>query len=100
MAKTFALIYTYTEDVALQDANRDAHIDYLRGLVDDGVLLASGPWGQDDVRGGLLIYRAEDRAAVQSIVDDDPFMTNGVVAAAQIREWVPLLGPVADHPQL
>ncbi|PSL03108.1 hypothetical protein CLV30_10820 [Haloactinopolyspora alba] len=95
MTTTFALMYTYTDDVALQDEHRSAHIDYLRRLVDDGLLVASGPWGPDDARGGLLVYRAEDRAAVQAIVDGDPFVTNGVVAEARIREWVPLLGPAA-----
>jgi uncharacterized protein YciI len=95
MAKTFVLTYSYTPDVALQDANRPSHIDYLRKLVDDGTLVVSGPWGPDDARGGLLVYRADDRDVVQTIMDNDPFVTSGVVADARIREWVPLLGPAA-----
>jgi uncharacterized protein YciI len=43
----------------------------------------------------LLIFRGEDKAAVQAIVDKDPFTTAGVVANAEIREWAPPLGPVA-----
>ncbi|GAB3437732.1 hypothetical protein GCM10027570_00270 [Streptomonospora sediminis] len=95
MATTFTVMYSYTADAELQDATRPAHLDYLRKLVDDGMLLASGPWGPDDARGGLLVYRTGDRAAVQAIVDADPFTTAGVVAEARIREWVPLLGPAA-----
>ena len=96
MARTFALIYFYSPDVALQDATRPAHLAHLRGLVDAGTLVASGPWGPDDARGGLLIFRVDDQAVVQAIVDRDPFITQGVVATSEIREWVPLLGTAAQ----
>jgi uncharacterized protein YciI len=44
----------------------------------------------------LLVFHASDRAAVQAIVDSDPFVVPGVVARCDIREWVPLLGPAAS----
>lgn len=96
MRKSFAVMYSYSADVALQDATRPLHLEHLRRLVDKGALVASGPWGPGDNRGGLLIFHANDRAAVQAIVDSDPFMTQGVVATCEIREWVPLLGPAAQ----
>ena len=96
MAKTFAVMYSYTPDVALQDATRPSHLAHLRRLVDAGTLVASGPWGPDDTRGGLLVFRAADRATVESIVDRDPFVTQSVVATCDIREWVPLLGSAAE----
>jgi uncharacterized protein YciI len=96
MARTYAVTYFYSPDVALQDATRPAHLAHLRHLVDAGTLVASGPWGADDARGGLLILRVDDQAAVQAIVDVDPFITQGVVASSEIREWVPLLGPAAQ----
>ncbi|MFC5950057.1 YciI family protein [Pseudonocardia lutea] len=95
MATTFAVLYTYTDDTALRDDTRPAHRDYLRGFVDDGTLLVAGAWAPGEAPGGLLIFRAEDRAAVQGIVDKDPFTTAGVVASADIREWAPPLGPLA-----
>lgn len=95
MIKTFAVMYSYTPDVALRDATRPSHLAHLRSLVDAGTLVASGPWGSDDTRGGLLIFHAGDRAAVQAIVDRDPFVNQGVVATCEIREWLPLLGPAA-----
>lgn len=95
MAKVFAVMYAYSPDVALQDATRSAHLEHLRRLVDDGRLVASGPWGPEDARGGLLVFHADDHAAVRVIVDSDPFMTRGVVATCEIREWVPLLGLAA-----
>ncbi len=96
MARTFVVMYLYSPDVALQDATRPAHLAHLRRLLDAGTLIASGPWGPGDARGGLLVFRAEDRAAVQAIVDVDPFTTEGVVATSEIREWMPLLGPAAQ----
>ncbi|WP_433504570.1 YciI family protein [Pseudonocardia halophobica] len=95
MATTFAVIYTYTDDTELRDATRPAHRDYLREFVDSGSLLAAGAWAPAEAPGGLLIFRAEDKSAVQAIVDKDPFTTAGVVSAADIREWAPPLGPVA-----
>jgi uncharacterized protein YciI len=95
MASTFAVIYIYTDDSALRDATPPAHRDYLRGLADDGALLVAGAWAPTEPPGGLLIFRGEDKAAVQAIVDEDPFTTAGVVANAEIREWAPPLGPVA-----
>ena len=96
MPRIFAVTYFYTPDVMLQDATRPAHLAHLRGLVDAGTLVASGPWGPTDAHGGLLLFRADDRAAVQAIVDQDPFTIQGVVATSEIREWVPLLGPAVQ----
>jgi uncharacterized protein YciI len=95
MATTFAVIYTYTDDSALRDATRPAHREYLRGLADEGALLVAGAWAPGEAPGGLLIFRGEDKDAVQAFVDKDPFTTSGVVAGAEIREWAPPLGPVA-----
>ena len=95
VATTFALIYTYTDDTELRDATRPAHRDYLRPFAEDGTMLVAGAWAPGEAPGGLLVFRVEDRAAVQAIVDADPFSTAGVVARAEIREWAPPLGPLA-----
>jgi uncharacterized protein YciI len=95
MASTFAVIYSYTDDAALRDDTRPAHRDYLRGLADDGALLVAGAWAPTEAPGGLLVFRAEDKATVQAHVDEDPFTRAGVVANAEIREWAPPLGPLS-----
>jgi uncharacterized protein YciI len=97
MASTFAVIYTYIDDTPLREATRPTHRDYLRGLADDGALLVAGAWAPAEAPGGLLIFRAADKAAVQAIVDKDPYTTAGVVANADIREWAPPLGPLASQ---
>ena len=95
MATTYAVIYTYTDDTELRDATRAEHREYLRGFTEDGSLLVAGAWAPSEAPGGLLVFRSADKAAVQAIVDKDPFTTAGVVARADIREWAPPLGPVA-----
>ena len=95
MATTFAVIYSYTDDTELRDATRPAHREYLGRFVDDGSLLVAGAWAPSEAPGGLLVFRAADKSAVQAIVDKDPFTTAGVVSAIDIREWAPPLGPVA-----
>lgn len=91
----FAVIYDYPTDTTRQDEVRPAHLAYLRGRIEAGELLVSGPWGADDAPGGLLIYSVSDRNAVQAIVDGDPFVQQKVVLSAGIREWLPVAGPVA-----
>jgi len=97
MASTFAVIYTYTDDTALREATRPTHRENLRGLADDGALLVAGAWAPSEAPGGLLVFRAEDKATVQGFVDADPYTKAGVVAKADIREWVPPLGPLAPR---
>jgi uncharacterized protein YciI len=94
MSSTFAVIYTYTDDTELREATRPTHRDYLRGL---DSLLVAGAWVPGEAPGGLLIFRAEDKAAVQAIVDEDPYKKAGVIADVQIRGWAPPLGPLADQ---
>ncbi|MFP5071637.1 YciI family protein [Pseudonocardia nantongensis] len=95
MTTTFAVMYSYTDDTELREATRPAHREYLNGFTADGTLLAAGAWAPTEAPGGLLVFRAADKSAVQAIVDRDPYTTAGVVSSADIREWVPPLGPVA-----
>jgi uncharacterized protein YciI len=44
MTKAFVVMYSYSADATLQDATRPLHLEHLRRLVDDGALIASGPW--------------------------------------------------------
>jgi uncharacterized protein len=89
---TYAVIYTYTDETDLRMETRPAHRDYLTALPE---LVAAGAWAPGEPAGGLLVFRAADKPAVQTIVDGDPYSKAGVVAKAEIHEWVPPLGPAA-----
>jgi uncharacterized protein len=90
---TYAVIYTYSDDTDLRMDTRPAHRDYLAALPE---LVVAGAWSPGEPAGGLLIFAAADKAAVQGIVDKDPYSLAGVVTNAEIREWVPPLGPAAS----
>ncbi|MCF7547730.1 YciI family protein [Pseudonocardia sp. WMMC193] len=89
---TFAVIYTYTDDTDTRMQARPKHRDYLAALPE---LVVAGAWSPSEPAGGLLIFRAADKSAVQKLLDADPYAEAGVIANVEIREWVPPLGPAA-----
>lgn len=76
------------EDVLV---HQDAHRAYLRGLKENGVLLASGPMSPR--YGGMLLLRVadEDTKALDGIRDNDPFFQSGV-AQYELIGWNPVIG--------
>ncbi|MCX4582309.1 YciI family protein [Streptomyces sp. NBC_01481] len=86
MAK-FVVEFEYNVDRAGREHLHPAHTDYLRALTDSGVLLLGGPL--QDTNGGLLVYEAEDRDALQRILDAEPYVTGGIVCHIRIRQWAP-----------
>jgi uncharacterized protein YciI len=93
----FAVTYTYTDDTARIDEHRPAHREYLDDLGERGINLCSGPFGPDERPGGLLLLRAESKADVLRLTEDDPFRRNGVVTEVSAREWIPVLGRLAGE---
>lgn len=61
-----------------------AHIAHLRDLDQRGALVLCGPF--TDHPGGLVVVRAEDRAAAERIAAADPFVREGV-RTYSIRTW-------------
>lgn len=94
---TFAVEYVYDQRADERDRLRPEHRAHLRTLVDQGVLLASGPWSGSDAEppGALLLVRADDGAAAVAAFDDDPFVRAGLVAERRARQWDPVIGPWA-----
>ena len=90
----FAVTYRYSDDVATRDNLRTEHRDYLRGLANQGLLLVSGPFGPDEAPGALLLFRADDNAHVDALVEKDPFTLSGVIAETDSTEWEPVIGPL------
>lgn len=83
MAK-FAAILTFG-DAEQRLATRPAHREYLKGLLDGGKLVASGPWVDDS--GALIIYEAADEAEARALIAADPYNTGEIVANLELREW-------------
>ena len=68
------------------------HVVWLRERLDDGSLLASGPFPGEAVKAALLIMDAPDRQELDRIVASDPFAMADLIANLTIREWDPIFG--------
>jgi uncharacterized protein YciI len=67
-------------------ATRPVHLDYLNA---SGLVKAAGPLLSDagDPIGSMLIVEAQDRAAVQTFVDNDPYTLAGIFESVAIDGW-------------
>jgi peroxiredoxin Q/BCP len=63
-----------------EEKTMGAHFEYLKGLMDKGVVLLAGPTTEPP-HVGIVVFRAADRAAAQAIMDGDPAVHAGVVSA-------------------
>jgi uncharacterized protein YciI len=89
---TYAVRYTYDERTDVRDAVRPEHRAYLAGLAERGVLLGSGPFSDGDP-GALLVFRTDDRDALDAVLVADPFAREGIVRETDVRTWDLVLGP-------
>ncbi len=89
----FILTYGYNE-TDQRAARRDDHVAYLKKLVADGALVAAGPY--EDKTGGVILLRAEDKAAAEALVADDPYTRLDVTKDRWLREWQVTVGSVTD----
>lgn len=89
--------YRYDEDLMnLVNDFRPAHREFLRGLQDREILVASGFLRDATFNGALIILHADSAAAARDILAGDPFNTNGLIHSIKTREWHPTLGAYAD----
>jgi uncharacterized protein YciI len=64
-----------------------AHLANLNAMWEEGLLLASGPIGDSGPLRGVLIFRGDDRAAIQRRVADDPLVKAGRLNVA-LKPWM------------
>lgn len=86
---TYVVEYRYAPRAAELDAHRPEHRAFLRGLLDAGQLVASGPL--TGTGGALLVVRADDVASALVMLDADPFRREGLVADRSVRAWDPVV---------
>lgn len=84
----FIAILTYRKPLEEVDRFLQAHRDYLAEHYAAGDFIASGP--QNPRIGGVIMIKADNRAAVDTIISQDPFNINGI-ADYQIVEFIPTM---------
>lgn len=84
----FIAILTYKKPLEEVDRFLQEHREYLAEHYAAGDFIASGP--QTPRVGGVIMIKAENRAAVDAIIAQDPFKINGI-ADYQIVEFTPTM---------
>ncbi|MFI5607501.1 YciI family protein [Amycolatopsis sp. NPDC051903] len=69
---------------------RPRHREWLSKHSAEGRVAVAGPLA--DNSGGLVLWQADDEAALKELIDDDPYQREGVVAERTVREYKPVLG--------
>jgi len=82
----YVVLVHYTQPLAAVDAVRAQHVEHLERYAREGVFHA---WTRrDPPTGGVIIAAVPDRAALEAIVAQDPYLRAGV-ARAEIVEFNP-----------
>ncbi|NMH95933.1 YciI family protein [Pseudonocardia acidicola] len=89
----YAVIWRYTDDTSVIDGARAGHGAYLKELVGQGKLKEAGPFV--DGTGGVLVVEAAGQDELKTLLDGDPYVSEGVVVDQQVVEWKPVIGPFA-----
>ncbi|MBF6132510.1 hypothetical protein IU501_05795 [Nocardia otitidiscaviarum] len=91
----FAVHYTYTDaTAAARTEHRPAHRAFLNGLVDQGIVLTSGPY--PDGSGALLLFRVSEAEEMPKLLAQDPFAQLGLIEEVRFVEWLPVMGAFAE----
>jgi uncharacterized protein YciI len=84
----------YLTPIAEVDAHREAHLEFIAGLVRDGHVLLAGR--RTPPEGSVIIVRGADPDEAVRLLDDDPYRAAGVVA----YDAVGLFTPGAHAPEI
>ena len=85
-AMLYVVLVHYTQPLAAVDAVRAQHVEHLERYAREGVFHA---WARrDPPTGGVIVAAVPDRAALEAIVAQDPYLRAGV-ARAEIVEFNP-----------
>ena len=89
----YAVRYRYSDDTAGRDEHRPAHREFLGGLAEEGVVVASGPLlaGTPEA---LILVEGESAESVRDLLSQDPFAQQGMLDSVEVREWDVVIGSV------
>jgi uncharacterized protein YciI len=84
----FIVTLTYRRSAAEIAAQHDAHRDWLLAHTREGQIIVAGPL--EPRTGGLIVAHCADRAEVDRMMAQDPFVTHGLVEV-EVRGMTPAL---------
>tara|TARA_R110000751_G_scaffold288076_4_gene393257 strand:+ start:109255 stop:109659 length:405 start_codon:yes stop_codon:yes gene_type:complete len=87
----YAIFTTPTDGLGPVFANIENHLAFQVQLEQDGIMYAAGPLWTDDEQSwegeGMVVVRAESRAAAIAIAERDPMHTSGA-RSFKVRPWL------------
>lgn len=81
---------TYTADADAVAALRPAHLEWLEGLIAEGVVIGAGRF--TDGSGAGILGAGTDAAALLRAFADDPYVIGGVAEYAELASFPAALG--------
>jgi uncharacterized protein YciI len=87
----YAVTYKYIDDPELINQIRPSHRVWLKELLDQGILLVSGP--MVNRAAALLVFRSGSEEELSALLDRDPLEVAGVIEERIIEEWNTVFGP-------
>ena len=76
---------TWTSGSVREQPDWDAHAEFVDALIERGTFVMGGPFSDDS--GSMSLLEGIDADEARRILEDDPFMKNGVFVLEEIREW-------------
>lgn len=61
------------------------HNDFVDDLVDRGLFVMGGPFS--DYSGSMTLYEGVSADDVRQLIENDPFVRNGVFVIDDVRDW-------------
>ncbi len=81
------LFYDFVDDMSTRRVPcRDAHLALALAAHDRGELVLAGAFAEPPL-GAVLVFRGDDRTAVEAFVAADPYVANRLVTGWRIRPW-------------
>jgi uncharacterized protein YciI len=70
---------------------RQTHLQLARDAHERGELILAGAFA-DPPDGAALLFQADDRSVAERFAANDPYVTEGLVAAWRVRTWTVVIG--------
>jgi uncharacterized protein len=90
----YAVTYLYTAPAEQVEQIRPLHRKWLAELMEQQLLLASGP--MVDTPEALLIFRSDSPEELAKLLDNDPFDIAGCIGSRTVQAWNPVFGPFSS----
>jgi uncharacterized protein len=87
---------TWSRGSVREQADWDAHAEFVDALVERGTMVMGGPFS--DNSGSMSLLEGVDVDEARRILEDDPFMQNGVFELDEIREWAIIVDELSGPP--